>query len=184
MNHEFKNIEWIQGYLEGIGAVSTVYGRDVNADFTLTEVASEDSPYKTILSLNKDWEGKYLKDIDYCIKEIKYGALGFQAEIDDAMKSYQFDILNDVTRVTNQSYNFLKKTLEVSHAEKIDYLGKSLYGYLKHHIEISSEYYYFSLESYTRKLDTPSAHEFGNIGEEFLIYGKNKSFYIGLLLPD
>lgn len=52
MNNEFKSIEWVQGYLEGIGAVSTVYGRDINADFTLTEIASEETPYKTILSLN------------------------------------------------------------------------------------------------------------------------------------
>lgn len=100
------------------------------------------------------------------------------------MKSFQFDILHDVTHVTNQSYNFLKKTLESCHVDKIDFLGKSFYGYLQPHIEDGSEYYHFFLENYTKKKDTPTAYGFGNIGEEFLIHGKNKSFYIGLLLPD
>jgi len=184
MTFEIKSIEWIQGYLEGIGAVSTVYGRDVNADFSLVEITSGDSPYQTILSLNKDWEGRYLEEINYRITKIENGIRGFQAQIEETMRSFQFDILNDVAEVTNQSYKFLEKSLESSHAKKIDFLSISFCGYLEHHIEKNSEYYHFFLENYTKKKDTPSQYGFGNIGEEFLIYGKNKSFYVGLLLPD
>jgi len=182
MTCKTKNIDWIQGYLEGIGAVSTVYGRDVNAEFCLVEIPSEDSPMKTILSLNKDWEGRYLKEIVYRLTRLDMHE--FQSKIDEAMKSYQFDILSDVARMSNKNYIDLKMTLEDLHKNKIDFLSTSFCGYLEQLAEANSEYYHFFLENYVKNPDTPSQYEFGEIGNEFLIYGKGRSYYVGLLLPD
>lgn len=182
MEEDIKSVEWIKGYLAGIAAVNSSYSGDAEAEFLLEAIESKDSPHATIAYLNRDWDGKYLAEIEYEVRLLQGREKELSEEVDAEMKGYQHDMLSAIRIDLGMQQRKLEKCVNASY--KHQYLSENLLTYLKPHIEQHSQIYKFHLEKFEPKEDTPSYFSFHKVGKEYLIYGPTRSFYLGFLFWD